>query len=93
MQYGGDLYAKSHDPQGREKTVIDSAMGRNGSNSRGVPRIDVHADTPKLLEDWVKTRHEKKQQVYDSKRRIGAREFEPPQRVGEPVLPVLHLAG
>jgi hypothetical protein len=29
-----DIYAKSRDPQGREKTVIDSAMGRNGGNSR-----------------------------------------------------------
>jgi hypothetical protein len=43
-----DLYAKSRHPQGREKTVMDSAMGRNGGNSRGGPRIDVHEDTAKL---------------------------------------------
>ncbi len=56
---GADLYAKSRDPrnpQGPEtKTVIDSAMGRNGGNSRGGARIDVHEDTAKLLEDLMKT--------------------------------------
>jgi hypothetical protein len=38
-----------------EKTVIDSAMGRNGGKSRGGARIDVHEDTAKLLEDLMKT--------------------------------------
>jgi hypothetical protein len=47
-----DLYAKSRHPQGREKTVMDSAMGRNGGNSRSGPRIDVHEDTAKLPEDF-----------------------------------------
>ena len=51
---GADLNAKSRDAQGREKTVIDSAMGRNGGNSRGGARIDVHEDTAKLLEDLMK---------------------------------------
>jgi ankyrin repeat protein len=55
---GADLYAKSQsldtvkDPT--EKTVIDSAMGRNGGNSRGGARVDVHEDTAKLLEDLMK---------------------------------------
>jgi hypothetical protein len=53
--HGADLYAKSRDPRGREKTVIDSAMGRKGANSRRGPRIDVHEDTAKLLEDLMKT--------------------------------------
>jgi len=35
------------DKQG--KTVVDSAMGRNGGNSRGGSRIDVHQDTADLL--------------------------------------------
>ena len=51
---GADLNAKSRDAQGREKTVIDSAMGRNGGNSRGGARIDVHEDTAKLLEELMK---------------------------------------
>ena len=59
VDHGADLYAKSRDPQGREKTVIDSAMGRNGGNSRGGARIDVHGDTAKLLEDLMKTHPEK----------------------------------
>jgi ankyrin repeat protein len=50
---GADLNAKSG-TEGREKTVIDSAMGRNGGNSRGGARIDVHEDTAKLLEDLMK---------------------------------------
>ena len=55
---GADLNAKSQsldtvkDPT--EKTVIDSAMGRNGGNSRGGARVDVHEDTAKLLEDLMK---------------------------------------
>jgi ankyrin repeat protein len=36
------------------KTPIDSAMGRNGGNSRGGARIDVHEDTAKLLEELIK---------------------------------------
>jgi uncharacterized protein len=51
---GADLDAKARDNQGREKTVIDSAMGRNGGNSRGGARIDVHEDTAKLLEELMK---------------------------------------
>jgi ankyrin repeat protein len=47
---GADLYAKSES----EKTVIDSAMGRNGGNSRGGARVDVHEDTAKLLEELMK---------------------------------------
>jgi uncharacterized protein len=51
---GADLNAKSRSADGKEKTVIDSAMGRNGGNSRGGARIDVHEDTAKLLEDLMK---------------------------------------
>jgi len=51
---GADLNAKSRGADGKEKTVIDSAMGRNGGNSRGGARIDVHEDTAKLLEDLMK---------------------------------------
>jgi ankyrin repeat protein len=51
---GADLNAKSRGGDGKEKTVIDSAMGRNGGNSRGGARIDVHEDTAKLLEDLMK---------------------------------------
>jgi len=42
---GADLNAK--DNQG--KTVIDSALGKAGGNSRGGQRIDVHEDTAELL--------------------------------------------
>ena len=55
---GADLNAKSQsldpakDPV--EKTVIDSALGRNGGNSRGGARVDVHEDTAKLLENLMK---------------------------------------
>ena len=42
---GADLNAK--DNQG--KTVIDSALGKAGGNSRGGQRIDVHEDTAALL--------------------------------------------
>jgi ankyrin repeat protein len=58
---GADLYAKTDsniDNATRAerglKTVIDSAMGRNGGNSRGGARIDVHEDTAKLLEELMK---------------------------------------
>ena len=51
---GADLNAKSRGADGKDKTVIDSAMGRNGGNSRGGARIDVHEDTAKLLEDLMK---------------------------------------
>jgi hypothetical protein len=63
--HGADLYAKFRNPQGREKTVVDSAMGRNGGDSCGGARIDVHEDTAKLLEDLMKTHPEKKWQVCD----------------------------
>ena len=43
---GADLNAK--DNQG--KTVIDSALGKAGGNSRGGQRIDVHEDTAELLQ-------------------------------------------
>jgi hypothetical protein len=43
---GADLNAK--DNQG--KTVIDSALGKAGGNSRGGQRIDVHEDTAALLQ-------------------------------------------
>jgi ankyrin repeat protein len=62
---GADLYAKTNsniDNSGTErglKTVIDSAMGRNGGNSRGGARIDVHEDTAKLLEDLMKKHPQK----------------------------------
>ena len=42
------------------RTLLNSAMGRNGGNSRGGARIDVHEDTAKLLEDLMKTHPEKK---------------------------------
>jgi ankyrin repeat protein len=42
---GADLNAK--DNQG--KTVIDSALGKAGGNSRGGQRVDVHEDTAELL--------------------------------------------
>jgi ankyrin repeat protein len=54
---GADINAKSRGTDDREpatKTVIDSAMGRNGGNSRGGARVDVHEDTAKLLEDLMK---------------------------------------
>jgi ankyrin repeat protein len=55
---GADLYAKSEstnpDKDTAGKTVIDSAMGRNGGNSRGSARVDVHEDTAKLLEELMK---------------------------------------
>jgi len=36
-------------PDKQGKSVVDSAMGRNGGNSRGSSRIDVHQDTADLL--------------------------------------------
>jgi ankyrin repeat protein len=62
---GADLYAKSDDlsdgrnPKRGVKTVIDSAMGRNGGNSRGGARVDIHEDTAKLLEDLMKAHPQK----------------------------------
>jgi ankyrin repeat protein len=49
VQYLVDHGAKvdARDKQG--KTVVDSAMGRNGGKSRGGSRIDVHQDTADLL--------------------------------------------
>jgi uncharacterized protein len=43
---GGKLDARDTDG----KTVVDTAMGRAGGNSRGGQRIDVHKDTAVLLE-------------------------------------------
>jgi ankyrin repeat protein len=57
VERGADLNAKSRGTDDKEpatKTVIDSAMGRNGGNSRGGARVDVHEDTAKLLEDLMK---------------------------------------
>ena len=45
VERGADLNAKDN----RGMTPIDSAMGRNGGNSRGGARIDVHKDTEELL--------------------------------------------
>jgi ankyrin repeat protein len=49
---GADLNAK--DNQG--KTVIDSALGKAGGNSRGGQRIDVHEDTAELLRKLMGSR-------------------------------------
>jgi uncharacterized protein len=57
VERGADINAKSRGADDKEpatKTVIDSAMGRNGGNSRGAARVDVHEDTAKLLEDLMK---------------------------------------
>jgi uncharacterized protein len=57
VERGADLNAKSRGTDDKEpaaKTVVDSAMGRNGGNSRGAARVDVHEDTAKLLEDLMK---------------------------------------
>jgi len=43
---GADLNAKDN----RGMVPIDNAMGRNGGNSRGGARVDVHKDTADLLE-------------------------------------------
>jgi ankyrin repeat protein len=43
---GADVNAKDN----RGLVPIDNAMGRNGGNSRGGARIDVHKDTAELLE-------------------------------------------
>ena len=42
---GADLNAKDN----RGNTVVDSALGKAGGNSRGGQRIDVHEDTAALL--------------------------------------------
>ncbi len=49
VQFLVDHHANLHAVDGRGKTVIDSAMGRAGGNSRGGQRIDVHQDTADLL--------------------------------------------
>jgi len=49
---GADLDAK--DNNGR--TVIDSALGKAGGNSRGGQRIDVHEDTAELLRKLMDAR-------------------------------------
>jgi ankyrin repeat protein len=50
---GADLEAKDRGG----KSPIDSAMGRNGGNSRGGARIDVHEDTAKLLEELIRRKN------------------------------------
>ena len=45
IDHGADVHAT--DTNG--KTVVDSAMGRAGGNSRGGQRIDVHEDTAAML--------------------------------------------
>jgi ankyrin repeat protein len=50
------LFDRGADPAVKDnngRTPIDSAMGRNGGNSRGGQRIDVHEDTAKLLEQLI----------------------------------------
>jgi ankyrin repeat protein len=49
VQYLVDHGAKVDARDRNGKTVVDSAMGRNGGNSRGGARIDVHQDTADLL--------------------------------------------
>jgi ankyrin repeat protein len=49
VQYLVDHGAKVDVRDKQGKTVVDSAMGRNGGNSRGGSRIDVHQDTADLL--------------------------------------------
>ena len=49
VQYLVDHGAKVDVKDRQGKTVVDSAMGRNGGNSRGGARIDVHKDTAELL--------------------------------------------
>lgn len=46
VERGADVNAKDN----RGLVPIDNAMGRNGGNSRGGARIDVHKDTAELLE-------------------------------------------
>jgi hypothetical protein len=43
------LRARTHYLRRPVSAVIDSAMGRNGGNSRGGARIVVHEDEAKLL--------------------------------------------
>jgi ankyrin repeat protein len=53
------LFDRGADPAVKDnggKTPIDSAMGRNGGNSRGGQRIDVHEDTARLLEQLIEKR-------------------------------------
>jgi ankyrin repeat protein len=45
VDHGADVNAKDN----KGLTPIDSAMGRNGGNSRGGQRVDVHQDTAELL--------------------------------------------
>jgi ankyrin repeat protein len=49
VQFLVDHHANLNAIDMRDKTPIDSAMGRAGGNSRGGQRIDVHPDTAALL--------------------------------------------
>jgi uncharacterized protein len=49
VQFLVDHHANLNAVDFRDKTPIDSAMGRAGGNSRGGQRIDVHQDTAELL--------------------------------------------
>jgi hypothetical protein len=49
---GADLTAKDN----RGNTVVDSALGKAGGNSRGGQRIDVHEDTAALLGELTASR-------------------------------------
>jgi ankyrin repeat protein len=49
VQYLVDHGAKVDVRDKQGKTVVDSALGKNGGNSRGGARIDVHQDTADLL--------------------------------------------
>jgi ankyrin repeat protein len=46
---GADVNAKDT----RGNTVVDSALGKAGGNSRGGQRIDVHDDTAALLKQLI----------------------------------------
>ena len=49
VQYLVDHGAKVDVRDKQGKSVVDSALGKNGGNSRGGARIDVHQDTADLL--------------------------------------------
>jgi ankyrin repeat protein len=49
VQYLVDHGAKVDVKDSKGKTAVDSALGKNGGNSRGGARIDVHQDTADLL--------------------------------------------
>jgi ankyrin repeat protein len=52
VQQGANLDAKDN----RGNSVVDSAMGKAGGNSRGGARIDIHEDTAALLKKLIAAR-------------------------------------